>query len=254
MKRIKEKAKIYDGNYKAYTELINKLEDVKDAIKKQNYGIAMDILCKPYLEYQITTSDALKEGEDERIRKWCISHFRECFRVTKDNAEYQEYLNNKVIPWLENQGEQKSQAKSAQEIWKDMRLEVYQQASGNRHEPNYSDDSTKMFSLTDIDEIIEKMSGQKPAEWSEEDERMYRGLHNLIYSTPYCDSRKELSDWLKFLKDRVQLQSTWSEEDEKIYQSIMDDTVQENQLNSNQTNWLRDIKYRYFPQPKQEIE
>jgi hypothetical protein len=44
----------------------------------------------------------------------------------------------------------------------------------------------------------------------------------------------------------------WSEEDEKIYQSIMDDTVQENQLNSKQINWLRDIKYRYFPQPKQE--
>ena len=43
----------------------------------------------------------LKENEDERIRKWCISHFRECFRVTNDNVEYQEYLNNKVIPWLE---------------------------------------------------------------------------------------------------------------------------------------------------------
>ena len=49
----------------------------------------------------------LKESEDERIRKWCISHFRECFRVTKDNVEYKEYLNNKVIPWLEKQGEQK---------------------------------------------------------------------------------------------------------------------------------------------------
>lgn len=97
---------------------------------------------------------------------------------------------------------------------------------------------------------IEKQGKQNPA-WSEEDERMYRGLHNLIYSTPYCDSRKELSDWLESIKDRVQLQSTWSEEDEKIYQSIMDDTVQENQLNSNQTNWLRDIKYRYFPQSKQ---
>jgi hypothetical protein len=32
----------------------------------------------------------------------------------------------------------------------------------------------------------------------------------------------------------------------------MDDTVQENQLNDKQTNWLRDIKYRYFTQPKQE--
>lgn len=36
-----------------------------------------------------------------------------------------------------------------------MRFEVYAQASGNRHQPNCSDNSTKMFSLNDIDEIIE---------------------------------------------------------------------------------------------------
>ena len=47
----------------------------------------------------------LGESEDESIKNWCISHFMECFRVSKDNAEYQEYLNNKVIPWLEKQGE-----------------------------------------------------------------------------------------------------------------------------------------------------
>lgn len=47
----------------------------------------------------------LKESEDNRMREWCISHFRACSRVAKDNAEYKEYLNNKVIPWLEKQGE-----------------------------------------------------------------------------------------------------------------------------------------------------
>lgn len=62
---------------------------------------------------------------------------------------------------LEKQGKQKS-IKNIMNVWKDMRLEVYQQASGNRNEPNYSDDTTKMFSLNDIDEIIEKMSEQKP--------------------------------------------------------------------------------------------
>ena len=60
--------------------------------------------------------------------------------------------------WLEKQCKHKSQGKSALEVWKDMRFEVYQQASNNRHEPNYSDDSTKMFSLTDIDEIFEKVA------------------------------------------------------------------------------------------------
>ena len=55
-------------------------------------------------------------------------------------------------------------AKNIVEIWKEMRFEVYQQASGDRHEPNHSDDTTKMFSLNDIDEIIEKMSEQKTSD------------------------------------------------------------------------------------------
>ena len=61
----------------------------------------------------------------------------------------------------EKQDDNKS-VKNIVETWKDMRLEVYQQASGNRHELNYSDDTTKMFSLNDIDDIIEKISEQKP--------------------------------------------------------------------------------------------
>ena len=63
---------------------------------------------------------------------------------------------------------------------------------------------------------------------------------------------EKVTPWIAWLEKQGEQKPTWSEEDEKIYQSIMDDTVQENQLNSNQTNWLRDIKYRYFPQPKQE--
>ena len=49
------------------------------------------------------------------------------------------------------------------------------------------------------------MNGEKvsPAAWSEEDERMYKGLYNLIYSTQYCDSRKEFSDWLKSIKGKL---------------------------------------------------
>lgn len=59
--------------------------------------------------------------------------------------------------WFEKQAD-KPKGKTALEAWKDMRLEVYQQASGNRHEPNYSDDTSKMFSLKDIDEIFEKIA------------------------------------------------------------------------------------------------
>ena len=49
----------------------------------------------------------LVESEGEKIRKWCISHFKECINVIKDNDEYKEYLSNKVLAWLEKQTEQK---------------------------------------------------------------------------------------------------------------------------------------------------
>ena len=99
---IEEKAKTPDGNYNAYTELINRLEDVKEAIKKQNYGIAMNVLCKPYPEFQVTTHSELKDSENENIRKLLIEAV---IQVLQD-----QYCSNrgvskeKVVAWLEKQG------------------------------------------------------------------------------------------------------------------------------------------------------
>lgn len=105
----------------------------------------------------------LKESEDEQIRKTLIDYFQ-AYKEQKECGITTFYgiSTDNILTWLEKQGEQ--QGKSALEAWRDMRLEVYQQASGNRHEPNYSDDRTKMFSLEDIDEIIEKISEQTHAE------------------------------------------------------------------------------------------
>jgi hypothetical protein len=116
-----------------------------------------------YLKYMFTE---LRESEDEKIRKELINFFSK-------GAEFDSSTNGikdrNIIAWLERQCKQKSQGKLALEVWKDMRFEVYQQASGNRHEPNYSDDSTKMFSLTDIDEIFEKVA-EKQGEQESTDE------------------------------------------------------------------------------------
>ena len=95
----------------------------------------------------------LKESEEEineRVRIGLIKAFNTIGKLKWGGLKVQD-----ILTWLEKQ-----QGKSALEAWRDMRFEVYQQASGNRHEPNYSDDSTKMFSLNDIDEIIEKISEQ----------------------------------------------------------------------------------------------
>lgn len=110
------------------------------------------------------------ESKDETIRKEIIHYI---LYKADGVSEAQEH---NWVTYLEKQKAQKP-VHTAREMWKDMRLEVYQQASGNRHESNYSDDTTKMFSLTDIDEIFEKIGDsaveQKPAERSEE-EREYQ--------------------------------------------------------------------------------
>lgn len=86
---IEEKAKAYDEALKyARFYYTDGDEDMKMMMKT----------CFPVL---------VEESEDEKIRKWCISHFKECINVIKDNDEYKEYLSNKVIAWLEKQGEQK---------------------------------------------------------------------------------------------------------------------------------------------------
>ena len=102
----------------------------------------------------------LREDDDDRVRKGLIKAVSRIFEGHK--LFDTDVTREEALAWLEKQGEK--QGKSALKAWKDMRLEVYQQASGNRHESNYSDDTTKMFSLNDIDEIIEKISEQKLAD------------------------------------------------------------------------------------------
>ena len=57
---------------------------------------------------------------------------------------------------------------------------------------------------------------QKSNEWDEEDEKMFRSLHNIIYVVRDCDcdskGKKELSDWLKSLR----LRNTWKPSKEQI--------------------------------------
>lgn len=86
------------------------------------------------------------------------------------------------------------------------------------------------------------------------------------YDNDYLPATKEQRDTLmKAMTDagytfdfekkelkKIKQKPAWSEEDERIYQSIMDDTVQENQLDGKQIDWLRDIKYRHFSQSQQE--
>ena len=123
--------------------------------------------CIPYSFYGPLTSFS----EDKDL----IDFLRTCF-----------YTEEECNEWIKQQQEQKP-VRTAKQVWKEMRLEVYAQASGNRHEPNCSDNSTKMFSLYDIDEIFEKIGDstvgpQKPIECIEFDNEFEKQVSHLLAS------------------------------------------------------------------------
>ena len=39
--------------------------------------------------------------------------------------------------------------------------------------------------------------------WSEEDERTIKEIDEIIYECPYCESKEEISNWLKSIKQRI---------------------------------------------------
>lgn len=133
------------------------------------------------------------EDEDEKVRKALI----ELVKFTKGTCleildrPFNAVPMSLMLAWLEKQG--KINGETTFQVWKDMRLEVYAQASGNRHESNCSDDCTKMFSLCDIDEIIlnitEKQGKNSPilsnsckTGKDEKDERIRKALIEHIKS------------------------------------------------------------------------
>lgn len=175
------------GYKEKYEEIIKNLEEAKKTMGGYTFSSVVDkIIPEP------------KESEDERIRK-ALKSFFDSEISDYGNVEWRNGIwYGEIVAWLEKQGKIKPRGNSALEVWKDMRLEVYQQASGNRHEPNYSDDSTKMFSLTDIDEIFEKVAEKqgeqktayrfepkfKIGDWMVYEENIYQ-IHNISLKKYY---------------------------------------------------------------------
>jgi hypothetical protein len=164
---IEEKTKAYDGNYKVYKELINRLEDVKEAIKKQNYGIAMDILFKPYPEFQITASTELKESEseDEKVRKALYEYFKN----RKDDGDIDEtwygISYDKILAWLEKQGDKVSAIEGFETEFERQVSHLIASAINREHE--YNEGYVKWTAnalLNFAKHELEKQGEQKPAE------------------------------------------------------------------------------------------
>jgi hypothetical protein len=90
---------------------------------------------------------------------------------------------------------------------------------------------------------VKDLSKQKPTEWSEKDSLMLDSIISIVEEWESNQSEKEeeyygefsKSDWLKYLKDRVQPQpkQEWSDEDESAINDII--SILDNEQNNYQT-------------------
>jgi len=228
---IEEKAQRYD----------EAIERAKDFIKGEvHYALRKgeNIMCWVFPE--------LKESEDEKIRKECISIIDTWDKSCRLQGDYCE-VAPKCIAWLEKQGEQKPiiEMKSAEE--------------------SLGIDSDTYNKI--VDECIYGNAEQNHA-WSEEDEAKINALIGLVEEIK-TQPLKRLEDWdgyvswLKSLKDRVQPQpkQEWSKEDKEIIDYLID--YLESELDSSYTdldketfteeiNWLKSLKDRYTWKPSDE--
>lgn len=206
--------KTIEENAKVYTELINRLEDVKDAIKKHNYGIAMEILCKPYTPFQVITHSELKESEDEKIRNRIIERLK-CMEVGSPTEIGEE------VAWLKKRGNQKANVVVRRFLIGDTFIDkyyptnvftvteyiengiAYVDQSGERF-TKYYDDSWDDYQLVE----------QKPSEWSEHQHKL------LNYAISMTDD-PEVKHFLESLRNAdSNTSAAWSEEDKKALEVV----------------------------------
>ena len=229
---------------------MNKEEAIK--IVKSHYPANKQMLNEA-LEFLIPE---LKEDEDELT--WLINYISEeahCLSMDIRNKEDSIRVDKlqKSLAWLEKQGESKSYWKPTEEQYE--ALTYAYNICSDTERGNYYEGV-----LETLIEDLHRLDEQHP-KFRVGDTIKQKSTGDIatisVVDLKNREYRLSNTGFIPFKYEHLwelveQKPVEWSEEDKRIYQSIMDDTVQENQLDDKQTKWLSDIKYRYFPQPKQD--
>ena len=208
-----------------------------------------------------------KVGKDEMIRQSLVEYFRKFNPKNMwdgtfsfgDVLSYLERQKDKVVKF-DHDREQKP-AKEDGPFDEDKFLEGELAAFLQNYDKEYDDDAAISDVAIHFYELGKKMK-QKPAEWSEEDEKM------LFFLNEFMDNKgkdyfttlvyPKIKIWLKSLHERFNLEpkQKWSEEDEKMLNGIIERGNSEIPkgecgLTPNQVAWLETRLKSIRPQPEQ---
>ena len=225
-----------------YKEVIKGIINIIENTEQSDIGFAN--ICT----YIGKNCPELQESEDERIRKDILEF------IKHEGQHIDKYKWHKWIAWLEKQGDKDKF------IEKELGcIKGYRENAIKRLEELEKQGKQKSEE-EEVDNLHNYLYGeQKPTEWKQENVEELSEFENAMmhiggsffgqHAGLNPNNTNAIKEQAEYLLELAQ-NPAWSEEDERMYQSIMDDTVQENQLDDKQTEWLRDIKERNFAQPQ----
>ena len=245
--------------------------DYKQKIKDYMNSSEVDTLYKSMLN---NLFPELKENKDkdEKTRKSLIillQHFCKGYRVPGLDfpVSYKD-----MLAWLEKQGEHSnflSKIQVGDKVTRNedgvlVNLSQLKRIAKPAEEHNITGIGSKsaqgklgemIKNLKPVNEVLEQGFA-----WSEEDEKQARQIERIVHNDGCTQKlQKQIANWLKSLKDRVQSQPKhrWSEEDKKIIDRIESEFLAlhrgdyknidfNNVDNLSVLNWVRKIKFLCF--------
>lgn len=153
----------------------------------------------------------LRESEDEKIRKFLIDYFTS-YKIGNVATKLNGYRIDDILNYLEKQKEQKPDTRDCDDL--QLLGFIYDLLNEIEWKDNWA---------MSKDECLRRLNNyrpQKPAEWSEEDEKMLEGTLNSLrrYQLSLPNFQVELQiRWLKSLRSRPKSSDNWKPSEEQIY-------------------------------------
>ena len=215
------------------------------AIAKENDNkIAIQILENLFPE--------LRESEDERIRKGLIEYLKELKEQSVEGSHLKRPEHYDAwIAWLEKQGEKPAWNEEDEKLYTSALWHIKNSCGNGGHDSGEYEVYNWLKSIKDRVQPQPKQPVNTVWYNNMDDLIADAMIDEINKSNLFSSDKYNCIYWINSHRNKT---IEWSEEDEKMYQSIIDDTVQENQLDGNQIAWLKSIKPNHWKPSQKQLE